>query len=65
MGALCTAFFLLFFPTQIALDLDVLDAEVAKGDAAEAAGLSPYVAKLVEIVRKLKVTTLVLITPGV
>jgi hypothetical protein len=64
-GALCSAFFLLFFPTQIALDLDVLDAEVAKGDAAEAAGFSPYVAKLVEIVRNLKVTTLVLRFPGV
>jgi hypothetical protein len=38
LASFCSAF---SFTTQIALDLDVLDAELAHGDAAVTAGLSP------------------------
>ena len=42
---------------QIALDLDVLDAEITKGDDAETAGFPPDVAKLVELARNLRITS--------
>jgi len=65
LATLCSAF-LFFFTTQIALELNVLDAEVAHRDAAETAGLvSPYVANLVEMLRNVSVTTLVVKILGV